>query len=80
VVVIGRSGTGKTTCSLLRLFATDLIYRLRFYATKYRLNSLKDAIIDFEKLEKIASLRTVFVTASPVLTNEVKKYYLKLQS
>ena len=29
VMVIGRSGTGKTTCAVLRLFAIDMLFRLR---------------------------------------------------
>lgn len=28
-LVIGRSGTGKTTCALLKLFATDTLFKLR---------------------------------------------------
>jgi DNA helicase IV len=28
-LVIGRSGTGKTTCALLRLFSTDILFKLR---------------------------------------------------
>ena len=28
-VVIGRSGSGKTTCALLRLFAMEMLFRLR---------------------------------------------------
>lgn len=29
LLVIGRSGTGKTTCALLRLFAMEMLFRLR---------------------------------------------------
>lgn len=29
VMVIGRSGTGKTTCSILRLFAMETLFKLR---------------------------------------------------
>lgn len=29
VMVIGRSGTGKTTCALLRLFAMEILFNLR---------------------------------------------------
>jgi anion-transporting ArsA/GET3 family ATPase len=28
-MVIGRSGTGKTTCAILRLFAMETLFRLR---------------------------------------------------
>ena len=29
VLVIGRSGTGKTTCCILRLFAIEMLFKLR---------------------------------------------------
>jgi Cdc6-like AAA superfamily ATPase len=29
LLVIGRSGTGKTTCAVLRLFAMELLFKLR---------------------------------------------------
>lgn len=29
VLVLGRSGTGKTTCAVLRLFASEVLYRYR---------------------------------------------------
>lgn len=28
-MAIGRSGTGKTTCAVLRLFAVDMLYKIR---------------------------------------------------
>lgn len=29
VIVIGRSGTGKTTCAVLRLFAIEMLFKIR---------------------------------------------------
>ena len=29
LLVIGRSGTGKTTCAILRLFAMEMLFKLR---------------------------------------------------
>ena len=29
VLVIGRSGTGKTTCAVLRMFAMEMLYKAR---------------------------------------------------
>ena len=29
LMVIGRSGTGKTTCAILRLFAMEILFKLR---------------------------------------------------
>lgn len=28
-MVIGRSGTGKTTCSVLRMFSIEMLFKLR---------------------------------------------------
>lgn len=34
VMVIGRSGTGKTTCAILRLFSIEMLYKIR--VAKYK--------------------------------------------
>lgn len=70
LLAIGRSGTGKTTCSLLRLFSAEIVYKYRANRGKRRLGP--------EDIDKSSALHTVFVTASPVLTNEVRRYYDKL--
>lgn len=70
VLAIGRSGTGKTTCSLLRLLSTEIVFR---YAVRDRSKRFTP-----EDLDRSTLLHTVFVTASPVLTNEVKRFYGKL--
>ena len=39
---------------------------------------LKDSEFDADDVDKTIGLHCIFVTASPVLTNEVKRYYTKL--
>lgn len=76
ILAIGRSGTGKTTCALLRLFATEILFKLKnTYASK---GILKNTQFAAEDLDARCGLHTIFVTASPVLTNEVRRYYEKL--
>ena len=71
VVILGRSGTGKTTCSVLRMFAAELLFR--FKTNRSETNFGPDDI------GKTTVLHSAFVTASPVLTNEVKRFYSKLK-
>ncbi|EAS04216.2 hypothetical protein TTHERM_00298270 (macronuclear) [Tetrahymena thermophila SB210] len=70
-IVIGRSGTGKTTCALLRLFTFELVFRMRV-KIKYKENKkiLQDALTN-----QPIGLQSVFVTTSPVLANKIQKYY-----
>ena len=76
ILAIGRSGTGKTTCALLRLFATEMLFKLKStYAQK---GILKNTQFAAEDVDARCGLHTIFVTASPVLTNEVRRYYEKL--
>ena len=76
ILAIGRSGTGKTTCALLRLFATEMLFKVRSaYANRA---ILKDTRFSVEDVDANCGLHTVFITASPVLTNEVRRYYEKL--
>mmetsp|Transcript_32024 Transcript_32024/g.31728 ORF Transcript_32024/g.31728 Transcript_32024/m.31728 type:complete len:346 (-) Transcript_32024:5401-6438(-) len=70
VLAIGRSGTGKTTCSVLRLFSSEVVFRYRSQSKSRRLGP--------EDLDRSSELHSVFVTASPVLTNEVKRFHEKL--
>lgn len=70
VLAIGRSGTGKTTCSILRLLSTELLFR---YSVRDRSKRFSP-----EDIDRSTVLHTVFVTASPVLTNEVKNFYKKI--
>lgn len=79
VMVIGRSGTGKTTCAMLRLFAMEMLFRLRMnlYKLKHQ-QVLQNTIIAEDSVENQIGLHCVFATASPILTGEVRKYYNKL--
>jgi Lhr-like helicase len=38
VLVIGRSGTGKTTCAVLRLFSIEMLFKIRLslYKRKFK--------------------------------------------
>eukprot|EP00347_Sterkiella_histriomuscorum_P003774 403362997 len=79
LLCLGRSGTGKTTSSALRLFSTDVFYKYMEELRKFRLEN-PDKLnqhfkVDPYFLNKQSSLKLVFVTFSPVLTNEVKKFY-----
>jgi hypothetical protein len=79
VLALGRSGTGKTTCAILRLFSMELLfkYRLALAKSKHQ-NLLRDTRFNADDVESNIGLHCVFVTASPVLTNEVCRYYHKL--
>lgn len=70
IVLIGRSGTGKTTTSVLRLFALEVVYKLKTLR-----QGNKDALFKAEHLGKSVGLHSIFATASPVLTNEIFRYY-----
>ena len=70
IVILGRSGTGKTTCALLRMFAAELLFRFKAPRASRRFGP--------EDVGKTSVLHTAFVTASPVLTNEVKRFYGKI--
>ena len=77
-MAIGRSGTGKTTCALFRLFATEILFKAKSnFANR---GILKDTRFHAEDIDTSCGLHTVFVTASPVLTNEVRRYYDHLNS
>ncbi|CAD8201725.1 unnamed protein product [Paramecium octaurelia] len=74
-LVIGRSGTGKTTCALLRLFTTDVLFKIRS-----KLDQINNQTTDIQlnQLQKDCQLKTIFVTASPLLACQVKRLYEKL--
>jgi tetratricopeptide (TPR) repeat protein len=71
IVILGRSGTGKTTCAVLRMFAAELLFRFKTSSQVIRRFGPED-------VGKSSVLHSAFVTASPVLTNEVKRFYGKL--
>ena len=39
---------------------------------------LRDTRFDADDVDNIIGMHCVFVTASPILTNEVRRYYLRL--
>jgi tetratricopeptide (TPR) repeat protein len=71
VVILGRSGTGKTTSAVLRMFASEILY-------KYKIRS-KSQPFSPKDVQKVTPLHCIFVTASPVLTHEVKRFYNKIK-
>ena len=79
IVALGRSGTGKTTCAILRLFAMEILFKYRMTLAKIKheekINGLK---FNADDVDSALGLRCIFVTASPVLSNEVQRYYQKL--
>lgn len=78
-MVIGRSGTGKTTCAILRLFAMEMLFKLRVRMYKQRHEQLlDDTNFNSDEIDSQVGLHCVFATASPVLTNEIQRYYTKL--
>ena len=79
IVALGRSGTGKTTCAILRLFAIEVLFKYRMTLAKARQEKKnKDIIFGAEQVDASLGLHSIFVTASPVLSNEVQRYYQKL--
>lgn len=90
--ILGRSGTGKTTTTILRFFCQEAMYLamrkqerlLNYYSKlglveKYRLTRKKLPQLTSADVKEHSNMKMVFVTASPVLTNEVKQYYASLR-
>lgn len=73
LITIGRSGTGKTTCSILRMIAIDLLY----------IASIKQSSAD-KKIYKedisATGIRQVFITANEVLSKELKQLHTKIMA
>lgn len=79
VLALGRSGTGKTTCAILRLFSMEIIFKVRLTQAKIKHEGLlRDTKFAADDVDSSIGLHCVFVTASPVLTNEVSRYYHRL--
>lgn len=78
VLAIGRSGTGKTTCCVLRLFSQDMLYKLRLAQAQVKTGVLRDTRNISDNLDNLIGIHSIFVTASPVLCNEVSRYYTNL--
>ena len=69
VLLIGRSGTGKTTVMLRRLYAEYEKYWLTFRLGEAQFTSAGGAKTDRNQL---------FITANPVLRNEIRRYFAGL--
>lgn len=77
LVVIGRSGTGKTTCALMRLFAIELLFKNK--QGKKKMNESRDQGKGISSyLNDVFGLRNVFLTASPFLIIEIENKYKEL--
>jgi hypothetical protein len=63
ILLIGRSGTGKTTCLLYRMFLNYHQYWRSFFKGQLVLN------------EGTSHLNQLFVTSNPVLRAEVRRYF-----
>jgi len=80
VLCIGRSGTGKTTSAVLRLFALEILFKIRSSLFFKGSASLKSGGFTSEEAESTTGLHSVIVTASPVLTNEIRRFYTQLKT
>ncbi|MDP2437579.1 MAG: hypothetical protein Q8P67_17690, partial [archaeon] len=73
VLLIGRSGTGKTTCALLRFWARNQVFRRlwlqRFHASDKEVDGVQ-----------IQLYNAVFLTLSPMLCRSIAKYYHSLEA
>ena len=70
VLAIGRSGTGKTTCAVLRLFSIEMLFKIRLslYQKKFQ-DTVKDVRCGSADIDQTFGLHCIFLTASPVLTH-----------
>mmetsp|Transcript_42011 Transcript_42011/g.48679 ORF Transcript_42011/g.48679 Transcript_42011/m.48679 type:complete len:162 (+) Transcript_42011:1118-1603(+) len=75
-LVLGRSGTGKTTVSAFKMLAIDLLFKTY---SKMSLTDCKKVVLEPEDLTRYKGCGIVFCTASPVLTNEVRRFYKELE-
>ncbi|CAD8124478.1 unnamed protein product [Paramecium sonneborni] len=77
--ILGRSGTGKTTCALFKLFILDALFNLR-QQLKLQNYNIKSQILQESESQSNDRLilKTLFVTASPLLAWQIKQNYLQL--
>ena len=84
VLCLGRSGTGKTTASALRLFATDAYFKYKELLKKFKEETpsakVQDFKVDPDFMSGSSNLKLLFISASPVLVNEVKRFYIDFKS
>ena len=76
LIAIGRSGTGKTLCGLLRILATDTLNNeMNFNHDLEHYSKMID--VRYSNESKRCNLHTIFMTASNILTDEVCKRYVE---
>ncbi|KAF0550861.1 p-loop containing nucleoside triphosphate hydrolase protein [Gigaspora margarita] len=71
-IIVGRSGTGKTTCIIFRLIAS---YLMKSSRKLYKTPSLYNNVI----AESVSNKRQIFITVSPTLCTRVKEYFNRLR-
>ncbi|CAG8567860.1 13873_t:CDS:10 [Dentiscutata erythropus] len=71
-IVIGRSGTGKTTCIVFRQIAS---YLMKSSQKLFKTPSLYSNVMQ----ENVFNKRQIFVTVSPTLCTRVKQYFNRLR-
>ena len=77
MLVVGRSGTGKTTIVSFKMLSVDLLFKA--YKHKF-VHGSDSSFINERDFDWMTGYRTVFCTSSPVLTSEVKRFYSELIS
>jgi len=84
ILCLGRSGTGKTTSSALRLFATEVYYKYHELYRKFKLENPNARNADFKVptdfLSQMSNIKLLFISASPVLVNEVKRFFIEFKT
>lgn len=73
-ITIGRSGTGKTTSSILRMFASEIVFKKQAKV----INSEPSQLLSTDDVNQKASLHQIFITLSPILIYEVKRVYQEM--
>ena len=68
----------------MRLFATDAYYKYHEQLNKFKLENPeaknKDFNIDPGFIDLNSKLKLTFVSASPVLINEIKRFYMEFKN
>ncbi len=66
--MIGRSGSGKTTCALMRLFSMEIVFRNTKLRHQHIASGLETPYICKPSLiDENFGLKNIFLTASPLL-------------
>ncbi|CAG9327064.1 unnamed protein product [Blepharisma stoltei] len=74
-LAIGRSGTGKTTSLILRMFAAEMVFKKKSKINLHNSGMLETSNLTTDDVRKKVNLHQVFITVSPVLVFEVKRLY-----